>query len=428
MPDVCNNMLSVTRPFLLVAAIFILSPLVAQDIEEVNVIHLLGVAQRMTFEGKRDEANKIFQTILRREPEYHEARIFYARSLAWEKHYDEARKEIGTVLQYQPFNLPALEVSIDIETWSHNPWKAAALAYEALLIYPNNESLIFKKAYALHQLEQDELAMEELHNLFLINPAHTEGKQLLTSLNSAKRRNIVAMNFSMYGINNWRGPATNWSLQFGRVTKVGPIVLKANHAARLNMYGWQVEGEISPRLDPHKYVNINYAWSTSQLFPSHRASSEVFFRLPPHVEISGGLRFLTFIDHSRLFVVTGSGKWYRGQFSAQYKPYLLLASSSTRFSSAILMRRHFKDSENYIGLDLVFGYSPDERELETTNALFTDPIYRVASRHGALIWQKTFGGNLTLNTSLFITRFGQPNEVGQYIRARGGMIGLRKRF
>jgi YaiO family outer membrane protein len=415
-------------PLALVVVLIVGLNTYAQDLEGVNVVHLLGVAQRLTFEGKLAEANNIFETILRREPEYHEARIFYARSLAWEKHYDDARKEIRTVLQYDPWSLDALELSIDIETWSNNPWKAAELAYEALLIYPNNEAIIFKKAYALHLLEQDELAMEELHNLFLINPAHTEGKQLLTSLTSSRRRNIAALNFELYGINNWRGEATNWSVQLGRVTKHGPAIVKLNRASRLDMKGWQVELETSPRLDPRTFLHLHYAWSPSTLFASHRASSEVYFRIPPHFEASGGLRLLTFIDDPTTFIVTGSGKWYKGNFSFQYRPYFIMSTSGTRFSSSITTRKHFNDSENFLALDLIFGYSPDERNLETTRGLFAQPIYNVASRHGALTWQKTLRSNTTITLNVFITRLGQPNEVGQYIRARGGMIGLRKRF
>lgn len=104
---------------------------------------------------------------------------------------------------------------------------------------------------------------------------------------------------------------------------------------------------------------VNYGFSQSYLFPKNRLGLEWYQNFPHAFEGSLGLRLL-FFNSSPVDIYTATFGKYLGNYWMSLRAFVTPDSDGTSVSGLLLVRRYFSDPEDYLGLRLGYGVSPDD--------------------------------------------------------------------
>jgi YaiO family outer membrane protein len=400
----------------------------AQSWKQLNVDELFVKARKEAFEGNREEARAMLQEILDRSPEYFEVRIFLARTYAWDQQRDKAHEELTKVLAKAPTNEDTLSALCDVEMWDEQYNQALATANLGLQHHPNAEDFLYKKAVILSELNQKKEASATIDRLLEINPAHVKANQLKLNLNAAAMKYTAGVIYSADVFSRTFNPAHYLSAQLAREFSWGSAIVRMNYSNRFQSSGVQPEIDLYPRIANGVYAYLNYGYATSALFPNHRFGAEVYSKLPKSFEASAGMRYLNFGSGSTVAIYTGSIGWYVKDYWLSFRPYITPGNTGTSFSSSLSLRRYFQDGDNYIGFTSGFGFSPDDRKIQSSNGLSTDGIYLLRSQRFGLMWQKTFAHQVFLSINVNVSRQELSFDRGNYVWITSPQITLRKRF
>jgi YaiO family outer membrane protein len=412
--------------FLLIVGI--ITTVHAQDWKSLGVDELFQRARETAFAGKREEARAMLLTILERSPDYTDVRIFLARTYAWDGMRTQARKELQAVLAQSPQNEDALNALVDVEMWDDQFAYGLTVVNTALSYYPNSEDLLYKKASILHSLNRPDEAAVVLNQLLTINPSHEKGISLLNELRKERMKYTAGVSYDLDLFSRTFSPAHSLAAQLARANRWGSSIVRLNYAHRFSSNGFQPEIDLYPRIADGIYAYLNYGYSESDLFPQHRVGAEVFSKLPASLEASAGIRYLYFGSTSKVTIYTGSLGWYYKSYWISLRPYITPGEPGTSFSTNLTIRRYFQDADNYIGLTGGYGFSPDDRRIQSAAGLSTDGIYILKSQRLGVAWQKTLKRNLILNTSLGAVHQELSFDQGKYVWITNIVAGIRKRF
>jgi YaiO family outer membrane protein len=400
----------------------------SQDWKQLNVDDLFKLARQTAFDSKRTEAREMLQEVLRRAPSYFEVRVFLARTYAWDGQYDQARKELATVLNAQPTDAETLGVQLDVEIWNEKYSDALAIVDKALVAHPSSEDFLYKKAVILKNLQQPREAANQLTRLLELDPSHTKGIALMSELKNQLMKHYVGVTSGFDGFSKIYSTAFNSSINFGTTHKWGSSIVRLNYSDRFSQKGVQPEIEAYPRIANGVYAYVNYGYSNSVLFPQHRVGGELYSKLPRSFEASLGARYLYFNSSTSVVLYTGSVGYYFKNYWISLRPYLSGDATGLSFSSTATARMYFANSDNYVGLNLGYGFSPDDRRIQSSNGLSTDVISILKSQRFGAVWQKTLPANFTMSLYLNFTYQELSVYLGNYMWITSGSVWLRKRF
>ena len=110
---------------------------------------LFAKARRLAFAGAYEQARLLCRYVLAESPNYHDVRVLYGRTFAWDKQYQTAVPAFAEVLRRNPAYEDAWLAWIDAETWAGKKDSALLLVKKALQAIPNSESLNEKKTKLL---------------------------------------------------------------------------------------------------------------------------------------------------------------------------------------------------------------------------------------------------------------------------------------
>lgn len=415
-----------------IAALLLITSIITavhgQDWKALGVDELFQRARETAFAGKREEARAMLLTILERSPNYMDVRIFLARTYAWDGMRAQARKELQTVLAQSPQHEDAFNALVDVEMWDDQFAHGLTVVNTALSYYPNSEDLLYKKASILNSLNKSDEAEIVLNQLLTINPSHEKGISLLNDLRKARMKYTAGVSYDLDMFSRTFNPAHALSAQLARANRWGSSIIRLNYAHRFSSNGIQPEIDLYPRIADGIYAYLNYGYSESDLFPQHRVGAELFTKLPASFEASAGVRYLYFGSTSKVTIYTGSLGWYYKSYWFSLRPYITPGEPGTSFSTNLTVRRYFSDADNYIGLTGGYGFSPDDRRIQSAAGLSSDGIYILKSQRLAIAWQKTLKRNLILNTSLGVVHQELSFDQGKYVWITNIVVGIRKRF
>lgn len=336
-------------------------------------------AQVLAFDGNREEARKLCYKILREKPNFHDARILIGRTFAWDKRYDEARKELQLVLDKDYDNKDAISAFIDLEKWSGDLSKALFYCEYGQSFYPREEAFLIKKIKIQQEKGLDAKSLQSINELLEINPGNQEGIKLFKAYKSATRKYALTIkhdfeHFEEPYVRRWHVSSFQvsrrnaWGSLIGKVN-VGDLV-KEGETLWSNEISKQFEIDAYPRISASNYMYLNYGYSPDNLFPEHRAGAEFYQKLPAKFEASAGVRFLRFDGsdgHKNVYIYTGSfGKYYRNYWFS-LRAYITPKDSDVSRSVFFTTRRYLRDAKQYIGLELGTGTSPDEARGNVSN-------------------------------------------------------------
>lgn len=386
------------------------------------------IAREKIFSGNRQEGREILYAILKSSPEYADVRILLARSYAWDGDRKEARNELLVVLKKTPDHEDAISALYDVEVWD-GKYEAALNAVDAgLKYYPNSPGLLCKKAKVLVDLENTKDALTVLNRLEEIDPGHKEGALIREQIRIKSMKYTAGASYGVDIFSRAFDPAHYASIQLSRLNTWGSSMFRMNYTSRFSSHGLQTEIDLYPKISKGVYAYVNYGYSSSHLFSRHRMGGEIYTKLPYRLEVSGGARYLYFQESSKVLIYTGSVGWYFKSYWLSYRPYITPDEARTSFSSSLTARRYFKDADSYVGIAVNFGFSPDERRIQSGTGLSADGIYTLKSQNAGLTWQNKFSEKWILNINYTVIHQELTFDVGQYAWINSCFAGVKRKF
>jgi YaiO family outer membrane protein len=158
-----------------------------------------------------------------------------------------------------------------------------------------------------------------------------------------------------------RDPWQITALSYNRKTKFGSVIARVNLAKRFDNSGFQGEIDAYPKISENNYGYLNYGFSQSTIFPRNRMGLEWYHNFPKSFEGSIGMRILYFTN-SNVDIYTATLGKYTGNYWISLRSFVTPGTSGTSVSGLLQMRRYFSDPENYFGLRLSYGVSPDDNQ------------------------------------------------------------------
>lgn len=322
-------------------------------------------AKDYAFNGERSKARAICRAILAQDFDSDVATLM-GRTYAWDGQYDSARVVLQQVLEKSPGNNDVLSAMADVEYWDERYPEAIAYCNRILAYQPDNEAAQLKKARIYNSAENYEAAAGVLEKMLGGNTANDEVLRLLEKVRLELLKNKISISYTYDFFTNAAYNKDPWQLlylQYGRKTGFGTVIARMNYANRFEKKALQWEGDAYPKVGKNSYLYLNYGYSNFSIFPDQRAGLEWHRSLPRSFEGSLGGRLLHFQGSKRVIIYTGSIGKYMGSYWFSIRPYVTPSADGTSISTHLMARRYFSDPENYVGLKIGAGRSPDERRL-----------------------------------------------------------------
>lgn len=361
-------------------------------------------ARDLAFEGQHSIARDTLQLILSKYPEYTDVRNLLAKTYSWDGNHAEARKHFNKITSLERQNKEVWTAAIKNEVYAENYSIALGLANKSLNYLKADPDLQALRTEIINEIykRQNSLDTEEIKE--------TEAK-------SFKNRIGVINSVDVFDI--VYDPMIYSSAEYIRETGIGKLIPRVNFSNRFNINGLQYEMDFYPKISKMFYAYTNYGYSNSNIFPNHRAGAELYANLPKAVEVSGGIRYLDFVT-SRAIIYTGSAGLYRGNYYFSLRPYITpRVDGPIGVSGSLLARKYFQDRENYFGVNLILGYSPEIKQLiSDSDIIIAETLLFVDSQQ--LLFEYQFTAQSLTNSyraSLGITRQELVFDPGQFFWA-----------
>jgi YaiO family outer membrane protein len=319
-------------------------------------------ARSLAFGGERAKARQLCKAILA-QGFNSDVALLLGRTYAWDGMYDSTRVVLNQVLERNAENMEALDAFADVEYWSGNYDKAVEYCDQALKKNPGDEDFMMKKARILHSSEKYEEAVGTLEQLVAKNGSNAEALKKLQEFRLDVMKNRIRLNYTIDQFDKSfnRDPWQVVALSYGRKTKLGTVIARVNMAKRFGNTGFQYEMDAYPKISENNYGYLNYGFSQSSVFPENRIGAEWYHNFPKAFEGSIGIRTL-FFKSSDVTIYTATFGKYISNYWISMRSFVTPGSDGTSVSGFLMMRRYFSDPENYIGLRLGYGVSPDENQ------------------------------------------------------------------
>jgi len=317
-------------------------------------------ARSLALNGNRAKARQLCKAILA-QGFNSDVALLLGRTYAWDGKYDSTRIVLNEVLARNPDSMEALDAFADVEYWSENYSKAIEYCDLALKKDPKNEDFLFKKAKILHSSEKYEEAVASLEELISINTSNAEALKKLQEFRLDVLKNRIRLNYTIDQFDKSfnRDPWQVVALSYGRKTKLGTVIARVNMAKRFGYTGFQYEMDAYPKISENNYGYLNYGFSQSSVFSENRIGAEWYHNFPKSFEGSIGIRTLFFTSSDVTIYTATLGK-YISNYWISLRSFVTPGSDGTSVSGLFQVRRYFSDPENYIGLRLGYGVSPDD--------------------------------------------------------------------
>ena len=246
---------------------------------------------------------------------------------------------------------------INLELWSSNPDRAAAVAAEGLRQVPKDPeyTALLRKAI----LQSQEAKRKETA------PAGTP---------AGERANTKAgWEFGVERSQIWFSDQRPvWREQVYTISRDTPVGYLTGNFHRANQGAYSdslMELEMYPRIAKGTYGFVNVAMSQNfDLFAKRRYGAEIFQSLPRGYEASAGFRHFQFQNSFNM--ATGSVAKYFGNWWVNSRVFLTPGAEGLSRSVQFSARRYFRDAEHFIGFRGGVGASPFEvRSINETGFL-----------------------------------------------------------
>jgi len=367
-------------------------------------------AHSLAYMGKHKPAKDILLQVLSKNPENQEARALLASTYSWDGEYVKARDEFNTITSIQKNDSVVWVSAIKNELYAKNDATAYGLANKALFFLKDDAEIERLRAIAEERINDkkypergwfnqesstittDSSKPKEIVQIAEETPEEKpvdEGIKPKSPVEKEVLKNRLAIRNSVTVFDQRYDPMFYSSISFKRQTLAGSIIPRINYSNRLGKNGLQYDLDFYPKFSKRFYAYLNYGYSSASIYPKHKMGGDLYVNLPAAIEFSAGGRYISFATRN-VSVITNSLGHYRGNYYFSLRSYITPQPNNlTRVSGNLLIRKYLKDAENYLGLNVGMGYSPELRQLISEDELLAETLLYVESQRLSLEYQFT---------------------------------------
>ncbi|SHL85958.1 Phosphoglycerol transferase MdoB [Flavobacterium flevense] len=147
---------------------------IRKETKGLNYDQIFLKARELAFNNKRKEARILCNYILNELPNYADVRTLKGRTLAWDKDYKNAEKELLEVVKRTPYYYDSYLALMDIYWWSNQDNKGIDIAKKALKNEVKNPELGIKLAKAYQRTNHLALAKKSIDSMLQKYPNNSE--------------------------------------------------------------------------------------------------------------------------------------------------------------------------------------------------------------------------------------------------------------
>ncbi len=236
-----------------------------------------------------------------------------------------------------------------------------------------------------------------------------------TPVTEEQLKNTVSVNSSVTFYDKRFDPITTSSISYNRQTPYGVIIPRINNSNRLGKNGIQLDVDLYPKITKGVYAYLNYGYSESDLYPNHKMGGDVYYNHKSGIEFSAGGRFINFATKD-VKSITNSLGYYTGNYYFSLRSYITPeADNLTNVSGNLLIRKYLKDAENFMGINVGVGFSPELRQFTSGDQLLAETLLYIESQRLSFEYQFTSKNNLSAyRTNVGVLRQEQSFDPGSY--------------
>lgn len=352
-------------------------------------------------------------------PEYADVRVFLGRLYTWDKQPDSARACFDRILKDEPDYEDAAIAYTDLEYWNDNNAAALERANAGLTYHPASADLLLRKAKVLAAMRRYGEAGNIVDTLLKKNKKSPEALALGNRIRDERSLNRIGISYDYVHFDRqFDHPWHLASFDYGRRTGIGTVIGRVNYANRFRNSGVQFEVDAYPRISKTFYLYVNAGYSNNVgVFPKWRAGLSVYANLPRSFEAELGIRHLYFTTTTNIYTAY-IGKYYSSFLFGARAYFVPSKTSKSSASYNLLGRYYFGSADDFIGLNLGTGISPDERYLNPQlNAAYPLKTYKAT-----LDLRHAFQLNIVSLSASLINQEYMPDTRGNQIQAGIGYI------
>ena len=387
--------------------------------------------------GKYNAAQEVLLQVVAQHPENGEAQALLGSTYSWKGEYDKARETFNALTSQEKNNREFWISSIKNELYAKNGATALGLSNKALMYLKADLEIKRLREIALKQIREREYpesgwfndttelvvkgkATKEEGKAPETAPKSSELPNAENKMRNANLENDVLNNRlsvrNAYTVFDQRyDPVIASSISYKRQTLAGSIIPRINYNNRRKINGLQYEIDFYPKFSKRFYAYLNYGFSEATIFPNHKVGGDLYANLPGAMEFSAGGRYISF-ETRNVSVVTNSLGHYRGNYYFSLRSYITpLPNRLTRVSGNLLVRKYGKDADNYMGVNVGMGYSPELRQLISGDELLAETLLYVQSQRLSLEYQFTGKSNPNIyRANMGVTRQELAFDSGNF--------------
>lgn len=405
----------------IVVLMVLLCTLGATKVNAQSVDSLYEAARNAAFNDKDyTTAIRLSQKALELNPEYTDINAFIARVYAWNNQSDSGRIYFRRALLQKPDMEDAYAGYADLEFWGNNPDTALGIIEQGLQYNRSSIPLLLRKATILQTKREFRQALLITDTILTLDKGNTEARNLAALLKDNVSKNRIGIKYDYtYFDKQFAHPWNLLAIDYTRQTKAGPITARVSYANRFNKGGMQYELESYPIISKtfYGYLNIGYSDDTIGVFPRWRGGGSLYINLPKAFESEVGVRYLNFRNDVFIYTLY-VGKYYKS-FLFGVRGYLTPNNANIAQSYLASARYYYGGMDDYIGLSLGTGISPDDRRIN----ILLNSNYKLQSYTGELLFRHAIRrlNIITVNLSIINQEY-LPEVKGNQFQAGIGYI------
>jgi len=369
-------------------------------------------AYNLVYEGKHRTAKELLLQVLAESPDNLEARSLLASTYSWGGQYEKARDEFNTITSIEKGKRGVWISAIKNELYAKDNATALGLAQKALVHLKEDAEIERLRKIAIERIGNKEYAESGWHNTNgspktnkttskklngknssasdeIAEEKSTEDIRPKTPADEEAQNNRIAIRNAFTVFDQRYDPMIYSSVSFRRQTLAGSIIPRINYSNRLGEHGLQYDLDFYPKFSKRFYAYLNYGYSNASIYPKHKMGGDLYVNLPWAMEFSAGGRYINF-ETRNVTVVTNSLGHYRGNYYFSLRSYITPQPDRlTRVSGNLLVRKYLRDAENFFGVNVGMGYSPELRQLISEDELLAETLLYVESQRLSLEYQFT---------------------------------------
>ncbi|MGO4921451.1 YaiO family outer membrane beta-barrel protein [Maribacter spongiicola] len=390
-------------------------------------------AYALAYEGKTNTAHNMLYVLVNKSATDVDTSLLWAKTLSWRGDYDLARSSFNSILSNTKNNRKVWISAIKNELYAKNYATALGLSNKALVYIEKDSEIIRLKAlategingfsydddgwYNVESAVKTKLVTAKKQKATLAKDIGDKNEELVrkTPVTEEKLKNSVMVNSSVTVFDKRFDPITTSSIAYKRQTPFGSIIPRINNSNRVGKNGIQLDIDLYPKIAKGFYAYVNYGYSESDLYPNHKVGGDIYYNHKSGLEFSGGGRFINFTTRD-IKSITNSIGYYKGNYYFSLRSFITPAVDNlTNVSGNLLVRKYLKDADNYMGINVGYGFSPELRQFTSGDQLLAETLLYIESQRLSLEYQFTSKNNLSAyRTNVGVLRQEQSFDPGSY--------------